>query len=72
MEPLNKKEFGISAAVGVFLGVVIGIMMSMSMAREYKKCEILKRENRLLRDMVMFYQEQQVNENIDSTFVCGE
>lgn len=57
IEPLNKKEFGISAAVGVFLGVVIGIMMSMSMAREYKKCEILKRENKLLREMVMYYQD---------------
>jgi len=70
IEPLNKKEFGISAAVGVFLGVVIGIMMSMSMAREYKKCEILKRENKLLRKMVMYYQDPSADLNYVEG--CGE
>jgi len=72
MDRLNKRENVWSAAIGVLLGSMAGLMISLSLAREYKKCEVLKRENRLLREMVMFYQDQQVEHNVDSVFVCGE
>jgi hypothetical protein len=72
MNQLNKRENVWSAAIGVLLGSMAGLMISLSLAREYKKCEVLKRENRLLREMVMFYQDQQVEHNVDSVFVCGE
>ncbi len=72
MTQLSKKESVWSAAIGVLIGSMAGLMISLSLAREYKKCEVLKRENRLLREMVMFYQDQQVEHNVDSVFVCGE
>ena len=72
MNQLNKRENVWSAAIGVLLGSMAGLMISLSLAREYKKCEVLKRENRLLREMVMFYQDQQVEHNVDSVIVCGE
>lgn len=72
MDRLSKKEFTLSATIGLFLGVVAGSMISLSVVRDYKKCEVIKRENRLLRDMVMFYQNQQVEHNVDSVVVCGE
>jgi len=72
MNQLNKRENVWSTAIGVLLCSMAGLMISLSLAREYKKCEVLKRENRLLREMVMFYQDQQVEHNVDSVFVCGE
>ena len=42
---------------------MIGIMVSISMFKEAKRCDALKRENQLLRDMVMHYQQQEL---------CGE
>lgn len=69
---LNRKEFIWSATVGTFIGAMLGIMIGLSMFKEHKKCEVLKRENRLLRDMVMFYQDQQLKQNVDSVIVCGE
>ena len=72
MTQLTKKENVWSAAIGVLLGSMAGLMISLSMVKEHKKCEVLKRENRLLREMVMFYQDQQLEQNIDSTLVCDE
>jgi len=46
-----------SALIGLVLGTVCGLMIALSMVKEYKKCEILKRENKLLREMVMYYQD---------------
>ena len=44
--------------------------------KEARKCEALKRQNRLLREMVMFYQDQRVTDiaidKIDTTTRCGE
>jgi len=57
MEPLSKKENAWSIAIGLVIGSVAGIMISMSMLREHKKCEGLKRENQMLQEMVMQYQE---------------
>jgi hypothetical protein len=59
MEPLSKKENAWSIAIGLVIGSVAGIMISMSMLREHKKCEGLKRENQMLQEMVMQYQERE-------------
>ncbi len=59
MEPLSKKENAWSIAIGLVIGSVAGIMISMSMLREHKKCEGLKRENQMLQEMVMQYQDRE-------------
>ena len=59
MTQLSKKENVWSAAIGILIGSIAGLMISLSMIKEHKKCEVLKQENQLLRDMVMSYQERQ-------------
>jgi gas vesicle protein len=59
MEPLTKKESTLAAVVGVVIGTVAGLMISLSMLKEHKKCEGLKRENRMLQEMVMQYQDRE-------------
>lgn len=59
MESLSKKESTWAAVVGVVIGTVAGLMISLSMIKEHKKCEVLKKENRLLQEMVMQYQERE-------------
>lgn len=58
MEPLSNKENVWSAAIGILIGSMAGLMISLSMLKEHKKCEALKRENRLLQEMVMQYQDR--------------
>lgn len=53
---MENKSYKIAAIIGVIIGCVIGSMMSYSMLKEHKKCEILVEENKMLRDML--YQEQ--------------
>lgn len=57
MSQLSKKENVWSAAIGLFIGAMAGLMISLSMVKEHKKCEALKRENKLLQEMVMYYQD---------------
>ena len=59
MTQLTKKENVWSAAIGVLIGSMAGLMISLSMVREHKKCEMLKRENKLLQEMIMNYQERE-------------
>ena len=59
MEPLSNKENVWSAAIGILIGSMAGLMISLSMLKEHKKCEALKRENRLLQEMVMQYKERE-------------
>jgi mannitol-specific phosphotransferase system IIBC component len=59
MEPLTKKESTLAAVVGVVIGTICGMMISLSMLKEHKKCEVLKKENQLLQEMVMQYQERE-------------
>jgi ADP-ribosylglycohydrolase len=59
MEPLTKKESTWAAVVGVVIGTICGMMISLSMIKEHKKCEVLKKENRLLQEMIMQYQERE-------------
>ncbi len=63
MTQLSKKENVWSAAIGVLIGSMAGLLISLSMVKEAKRCELLKKENQLLRDMVMHYQQREV---------CGE
>ena len=58
MTQLSKKESVWSAAIGVLIGSMAGLLISLSMFKEAKRCELLKKENQLLREMVMYYQEQ--------------
>jgi len=59
MEPLSNKESTWAAVIGMLIGTVAGLMISLSMLREHKKCEGLKRENRMLQEMVMQYQDRE-------------
>lgn len=59
MEPLSNRESTWAAVIGILIGTVAGLMISLSMLKEHKKCEVLKQENRLLREMVMQYQERE-------------
>jgi cell division protein ZapA (FtsZ GTPase activity inhibitor) len=61
MEPLNKKEMTISAAIGLFIGTVCGIMVSLSMVKEHKKCTSLKQENVLLHEIILQQQQELTN-----------
>lgn len=58
MEPLSKKESMISAGVGIVIGTIAGLMISLSMLKEHKKCEAMKRENRMMQEMIMDYQDR--------------
>ena len=53
---MESKSSKIAAIIGIIIGCIIGSMISYSMLKEHKKCEILVEENKMLRDML--YQEQ--------------
>ena len=57
MTQLNKKEASISAAIGIFIGFIAGIMIAMSMVKEHRKCEAMQRENALLHEIILQQQE---------------
>ena len=59
MSQLSKNENVWAAAIGVLIGSMAGLMISLSMVKEHKKCEALKRENRLLQEMIMHYQDSE-------------
>ena len=58
MTQLSKKENVWSAAIGVLIGSMAGLLISLSMVKEAKRCDALKRENQLLKEIIMQYQEQ--------------
>jgi len=58
MTQLSKRENAWSIAIGTFIGACCGVAVGLSMFREAKKCEGLKRENQLLKEIIMQYQEQ--------------
>ena len=53
---MESKSNKIAAIIGIIIGCIFGSMMSCSMLKEHKKCEILVEENKMLRDMI--YEEQ--------------
>ena len=53
---MENKIDKIAIAIGIVIGCVLGSMMSYSMLKDAKKCELLVEENKMLRDML--YEEQ--------------
>ena len=53
---MENKSSKIAAIIGIIIGCVFGSMMSYSMLKDSKKCELLVEENKMLRDML--YEEQ--------------
>jgi uncharacterized membrane protein len=53
---MENKSSKIAAIIGVIIGCIFGSMMSYSMLKDAKKCELLVEENKMLRDML--YEEQ--------------
>lgn len=58
MNPLTKKEQAWSVAIGLAIGCVAGVMISLAMFKEHKKCEALKREHQMMQEMLIYYQNQ--------------
>jgi hypothetical protein len=59
MTQLSKKESVWSAAIGVLIGSMAGLMISLSMVKETKRCDAMERENLLLKEIILNYQEQE-------------
>jgi uncharacterized membrane-anchored protein YhcB (DUF1043 family) len=53
---MENKIDKIAIVIGIVIGYVFGSMMSYSMLKDAKKCELLVEENKMLRDML--YEEQ--------------
>ncbi len=70
MEPLSNKESTWAAVIGMLIGTVAGLMISLSMLKEHKKCEVLKKENQLLQEMVMQYQERENSAYFLDFYLC--
>lgn len=57
MTRLSNKENVWSAAIGILIGSIAGMMISLSMVREHRKCEAMKRENQMMKEMLIYYQD---------------
>jgi hypothetical protein len=53
---MENKIDKIAIVIGLALGVIFGSMMSYSMLKDAKKCELVVEENKMLREML--YEEQ--------------
>lgn len=49
---MGNKIDKIAIAIGIVIGCVLGSIMSYSMLKDAKKCELLIEENKMLRDML--------------------
>ena len=49
-------ENKIAIVIGLTLGIILGAIMSNSMIKEHKKCQLVIEENKMLKDML--YEEQ--------------
>ena len=49
---MKINENRIAAIVGIIIGCVLGYIMSLSMIREHKECEMLRQENKMMQDML--------------------
>jgi len=49
---MENKIDKIAIVIGIVIGCVFGSMMSYSMLKDAKKCELLVEENKMLRDML--------------------
>lgn len=53
---METKIDKIAIIIGLTLGVIFGSLMSYSMLKDAKKCELVIEENKMLRDMI--YEQQ--------------
>lgn len=58
MSQVSKKEAGVAAVVGMVIGSIAGLMISLAMVKEHRKCEALKREHQMMQEMLIYYQNQ--------------
>ena len=49
---MKMNENRIAAIIGIIIGCVIGSIMSHSMLKEHKNCEMLKQENKMMQNML--------------------
>jgi len=49
---MENKSSKIAAIIGIILGCIFGSLMSYSMLKDAKKCELVIEENKMLRDML--------------------
>ena len=49
---MESKSYKIAAIIGIIIGCVIGSMMSYSILKENKNCEMLKQENKMMQNML--------------------
>ncbi len=59
MTQLNKKENVWTALIGFIVGTVCGLSIGLSMVKETKRCDAMERENLLLKEIILNYQEQE-------------
>jgi hypothetical protein len=58
MTQLNKKENVWTALIGFIVGIICGLAIGLSMVKETKRCNEMERENLLLKEIILKYQEQ--------------
>ena len=49
---MKMNESRIAAIIGIIIGCVIGAIMSYSILKEHKNCEMLKQENKMMQNML--------------------
>ena len=49
---MKMNESRIAAIIGIIIGCVIGSIMSYSILKEHKNCEMLKQENKMMQNML--------------------
>jgi uncharacterized membrane protein len=49
---MKMNENRIAAIIGIIIGCVIGSIMSYSILKEHKNCEMLKQENKMMQNML--------------------
>jgi len=49
---MKMNERIITSIIGIIIGCVIGAIMSYSILKEYKNCEMLKQENKMMQNML--------------------
>jgi Na+/glutamate symporter len=45
-----------AACVGIIVGTIIGLLLSKSMIKDYKNHDMLIKENKMLKDIIMQHQ----------------
>jgi uncharacterized membrane-anchored protein YhcB (DUF1043 family) len=49
---MKMNESRIAAIIGIIIGCVLGCLISLSMIKEHKNCEMLRQENKMMQNML--------------------